>query len=70
MKIRAYPYTAWVLNQLDQPKRVKFYEAASSPGRFNLGDVAKKGKVYLLCEIFPTKEAALLAAQTKQKGKL
>jgi hypothetical protein len=62
VQIRTYPYRAWVLNQLNKPKRVLFTEANNLPSRYDQGDLTKKGKVYALADIFPSKEAALTKA--------
>lgn len=58
MEIRAYPYRAWVLNQMGKPKQVTFVEAAGMPSRKDAGDVTSKGKTYPLTSIFASKEEA------------
>lgn len=66
MQIRTYPYTAWVINQMNKPKRVTFIGPIGLPGKYDPGDVAsRRKKAYALKDIYPTREAALEAIASK-----
>ena len=68
MEIRTYPYDAWVLNQHGLPKKVRLYGPTGLPGKGDTGDMAKKGKVYLLADLYPSKETALAMSQTMKEN--
>ena len=68
MELRTYPYDAWVLNQHGLPKKVRLYGPTGLPGKGDTGDMAKKGKVYLLADLYPSKETALAMSQTMKEN--
>jgi hypothetical protein len=55
-----FPYNAWVLQPSFKPKEVTLTEKNWYGGQYHLSDT---GKVYLLSEIYPTKQAAIVAGR-------
>lgn len=56
---RAYPYTAWTLTSGFTAREVEMVKPYRAYGHADYGDESAAGKIYRLCDLFASREAAV-----------